>query len=263
MQKIDFHAHVFPDALAAKAIPALAAAAQIEPQGDGTLGGLRAAMQRDAVVAAAALGIAVTPRQTEKVNAFAETLAAEENLFSFGSVHPETPEVQQVLQGFAARGLRGVKLHPEYQRVRLSDAAFAPILEAAAALDLPVLVHAGWDFAYPDSLLCTVDDLAAVLRDHPRLKLIAAHMGGFRCWDEVEQKLAGKEVWIDTSMSAGYIDPAQAARILRRHDPERILFGSDWPWHTAAAEERFLLSLGLNDALLEKIFLRNAKALMR
>ena len=82
-------------------------------------------------------------------------------------------------------------------------------------------------------------------------------------WDEVEEKLCGRELYIDTSLGGlTKLAPAQAARILEKHDPERILFGSDCPWCPSADTFRYVDALPLSDDRKEKIFHTTAERLL-
>jgi len=37
----------------------------------------------------------------------------------------------------------------------------------------------------------------------PALKIIAAHWGGFRLWDDVEKYLIGRDIWLDHLLLSG------------------------------------------------------------
>lgn len=77
-------------------------------------------------------------------------------------------------------------------------------------------------------------------------KFVLAHMGGWGCWEEVEERILGRDVWLDTAFSLLPIEAApgtvrspeenpplsrgQFLRMVRRHGAARILFGTDSPW---------------------------------
>lgn len=82
-------------------------------------------------------------------------------------------------------------------------------------------------------------------------------------WDEVKDKLCGKNIWIDTSLA--YVEPHDKVLlrdILLSHDSDRILYGSDCPWCPPYDNVKFIESFGLTDELCEKIFEKNAKRLL-
>ena len=55
---------------------------------------------------------------------------------------------------------------------------------------------------------------------------------------------------------------ALAERIIEKHGVDRILFASDSPWHTPQMELRFLNSMGLSNAELDRICYQNAASLL-
>ncbi len=269
---IDFHTHAFPDALAPRAIAALAANAAVcgyVPHTDGTIGGLIASMDSGGVSRSVVCNIATNARQMSKVNDFAIFQLKNPRLLPLGSVHPDASyaEMQSELARLTAAGIRGIKLHPDYVGMELTAPAFAPILGLCEQMGLFAVTHAGFDPVSPDHTFCTPDMILQVLGDYPGLRLVAAHTGGFDREDEVLAKLCGTRVYLDTSLSAvrHAKDPAwgeKCAAIIRAHDPSRILFATDNPWSTPEDELTFIHSLGLPDTVLDMILHQNAVALL-
>ena len=68
---IDFHTHVFPDALAPRAIASLSAQANETPSTDGTVAGLCASMKAAGVTHSVTLPVITKVSQFDTVNAFA------------------------------------------------------------------------------------------------------------------------------------------------------------------------------------------------
>ncbi|MBE6599566.1 MAG: amidohydrolase, partial [Ruminococcaceae bacterium] len=72
-----------------------------------------------------------------------------------------------------------------------------------------------------------------------------------------------KNLWFDTSMGVlEGLSKEKARRIILRHDPEKVLFGTDFPWCDPKMNVDFIRSLGLPDALNEMIFHGNAETLL-
>ncbi|MDX1779278.1 MAG: amidohydrolase family protein, partial [Thermodesulfobacteriota bacterium] len=70
-----------------------------------------------------------------------------------------------------------------------------------------------------------------VAEDFPELTIIAAHLGGLNMWNEVITTLAGrKNVFMETSMTYENIPPTIAEKIIRKHNPKKIFFGTDYPF---------------------------------
>lgn len=259
---IDFHTHCFPDALAVKAIGRLShVSGGLTPHTDGTLAGLRRRMVEEDVSASVVLHIATNPAQQRKVNDFAAAIQNEVDVFSFGSVHPDAPDALEELERIWALGLKGVKLHPDYQGFAVDDPKMKPIYRKISDLGLVTLFHAGVDYGFPPPYGCMPEQLARAL-DWFTAPVVAAHWGGIQCGEAVLRHLCGRDVYFDTSFGYGTMPKYYAEKIVERHGTERLLFGTDSPWHTAAMERRLLDSLGLSDADREAIACGNAKRLL-
>jgi predicted TIM-barrel fold metal-dependent hydrolase len=260
---IDFHTHCFPDALAERAIATLAERSGLRPCFDGTVAGLKALMKREGVSRAVALNIATNERQQGKVNDFAIAVQQEEPaLCAFGSVHPKAQNIEEELLRLKGAGIRGIKIHPDYIATFADAPELDPVYEQAAALGLCVILHAGWDFVSPDCVYATPERILNVIKRHRTLKLVAAHLGGFRQWAGVEGLLAGRELYLDTSFAFSEVEPEQARRILQKHDENRLLFGSDAPWLSPRKSFEGLDSLRFPVAWIEKVSHQNALLLL-
>ena len=165
--RIDFHVHMFPEALAKKTLPKLA---HISGRGgqdapyftDGTLPGTLRRLDEWGVDRAVTLHIATSVHAMHKVNDFAAAVKSE-RLYSFGSVHPDAPDALEELDRIQALGLDGVKFHPDYQDFFVDDDKMAPIYEKIQSLGLPVTFHAGWDPLSPEVVHAEPERLARVL----------------------------------------------------------------------------------------------------
>lgn len=259
---IDFHTHAFPEKIAAAAIGKLShAAGGLEPQTDGTLASLRRQMKLDEVDISVVQSIATNPHQQAKVNDYAMQMNREPDIVAFGSVHPDAPNALEELERIKAAGLKGVKFHPEYQNFFVDDEKMKPIYRKISSLGLVALFHAGHDYGFAAPYHCMPENLLRALKwfDSP---VVAAHWGGVGCADAVLEKLCGKEVWFDLSFGYGTMPKSTAQAIVDKHTPEKLLFGSDMPWHRPAWEKRLIHSLEISNADKEKIFSGNARKLL-
>ena len=269
---IDFHTHVFPDALAPRAIAQLtinAAASGYVPLTDGTVAGLLGSMDEANIQRSVICNIATNPQQMKKVNDFAILLKANPRLIPLGSVNPHATlaEITTELDKLKSAGIPGIKIHPDYMGVELDAEQFSPIFSACTERNLFVITHAGYDPVQPNHVHCTPDMVLRVIDRHPDLKLVIAHAGGFSCEREVLDKLCGAPVWLDTSLCALRNEKsadlgALCADILRSHDPARILFATDTPWSDPVSEIRFVANLNVSHETQEGIFGANAETLL-
>lgn len=259
---IDFHTHCFPDHLAPKAVERLSVVGGgLMAYTDGTLAGLRHRMAEDGIDAAVVLNIATKPQQQTNVNNFAAAINNEQDIFSFGSVHPDAEDALEELERIKELGLKGVKFHPEYQQFAVDDPKMKPLYRKISELGLITVFHAGVDYGFPPPYGCTPEALASVL-DCFETPVVAAHWGGLQFSEDVIRHLCGRDVYIDTSFGYGRLTRFHAEKILELHGMDKMLFATDMPWHTASLEMRLLATLGLSEEEKEKLFCGNAKNLL-
>ena len=279
---IDFHTHIFPDRIAERALGKLSAASHTRVFADGTAAGLRASMTRAGVDLSVVLPVATAAGQTAHINErAAEThrRAAETGIDSFGAAHPDDPDWERELKKLKAAGVKGIKIHPPYQGVDLDDPRYLRILEKAGELGLTVVTHAGLDVGLPGAEQAAPDKILRAVKAAGPVRLVCAHMGGWKRWDEVRRLLADTEVYLDTSFCLepmapngdGYpwreeelrrLDEEAFRDMARLFGAERILFGTDSPWEDQAEEVKRIRRLDLTEAEKEAVLGGNAERLL-
>lgn len=263
--RIDVHTHVFHPKIARKAIAHLNGHYGVRCAGDGTLASLLEHEERISVDRCVVLCAATTPEQVMPSNRFAMRLQAEdERVIAFGTLHPDFTDWERELECLKRAGIRGIKLHPDFQGFRLDDARLLPIFEAMQG-DFILTVHVG-DALPPEKNPSCPYKLAAILKDFPALTVIGAHLGGFRMWEHARWALSGgrhENLWLDTSSVAPVLQGQALTALVRSFPEERLLFGSDWPlWDPIEEVARLRLQPGLGEDFVERI-LRNGAALFR
>lgn len=259
---IDFHTHAFPEKIAARAVAGLSyGSGGMVPQTDGTLNRLKTEMDRDGVDISVVLSIATNPKQQHNVNTFAMEINRDDRIVAFGSIHPDAPDALEELERIKEAGLKGVKLHPEYQQFYVDDERMKPIYKKISQLGLITLFHAGQDIGFAPPYHCLPEHLLGALKwlDAP---VVAAHWGGYCCGLDVLEKLCCEQLWFDLSLGYGVIPKPQAQAIIDKHGPEKLLFGSDMPWHRPEWELRLFNTLDISQEDREKILFRNAMKLL-
>ena len=265
---IDFHTHAFPAALAAKTIPMLAEKSGATPFTDGTAEDLLARLRAAGIDLGVVLPVVTRPGQFDSVNAFAVQLCEREGLISFGGIHPDDEAPEEHLRKVKDMGLRGVKIHPDYQGVYIDDPRYIRIAREAVRLGLIVITHAGVDDGFPEETHCPPNRAARFIdavyegqKDAPG-QIVFAHGGGNRQFADVIRHLAGRDVYFDLSYILSYASPNTVMKVIRAHGSERILFGTDCPWGDPAAFVRYVRALPLTESEREDIFHRNAQRLL-
>ncbi len=256
----DIHTHAFHPKRAHHAVAHLNETYQVHCVGEGTVEDLLVREKRSGIGRCVVLCAATTPGQVVPANDYAVSLQrAHPEIVAFGTIHPGSAAWESQLERLKAAGIRGLMLHPDFQHFRLDDPRLPPLFEAAQD-EFLFLFHIG-DNVPPERNPSCPYKLAALLDRFPRLRCIAAHLGGYRQWEHSLKALVGRDVWLDTSSCTPFIDPALLREILRRHPQDRILFGSDYPLYDPGdALMRLQEMAGLSDAVLDR-YCSNADAL--
>ncbi len=259
---IDFHTHAFPEKIAEKAIEKLSyASGGLEPYTNGTISGLCNSMEKGGVDKSVVLNIATNAHQQKSVNDFAAATNKMSNLIAFGSVFPDSEDALYELERIKSLGLKGVKLHPDYQGFNVDDEKMKPIYKKISELGLITVFHAGFDYGFPPPYGATPEKLLKALSWF-QSPVIAAHWGGINCNQGVLDLLCGKDIYFDTSFGYSMLPRYYALKIIEKHGTDKILFGTDTPWHTPNMEMRLLNNLELSDGEMKKITHLNAEKLL-
>ena len=263
---IDFHTHVFPDKMAEATIKDLEQKSGLHAATNGCVKGLLTSMDEARVTKSVILPVVTAPRQFEGINRFA--VGINENpdnngrLISFGGIHPDCDDYKEQLNILKKMGFQGIKLHPDYQGVFFNDIRYKRIVSYASELGLLISVHAGIDIGIPEPVRCTPAMSAEVLKDTESDKLILAHLGGWKMWNEVEDYLVGSKAYLDTSFIQQFISDEQFERIVASHGVDKILFATDCPWDSQERAVKWLQQSSLSMQDKDRIFFENAIALL-
>ena len=279
---IDMHTHIFPEKISENVIEKLSRVAGIPAFTDGTLSGLKKSMDAAQINLSVILPVATTTKQVEKINSSSAALNEKffgEGIFSFGCIHPDFTNYREELSRVKNFGLKGIKLHPVYQDTNLDDVKFLRIIERAAELDLIVVTHAGLDIGFPGVEKCSPKMIKKVVEEVVGdFKFVAAHMGGWKNWDDVLKILSGTKIFIDTAFSTEKIiprkdfhwaqedlkllDAEQFMKFVKIFGAEKILFGTDSPWTSQKISLDFIKNLPLVEDDKSKILGLNAEKLL-
>lgn len=91
-----------------------------------------------------------------------------------------------------------------------------PIYETISKLGLITVFHCGVDIGYFEPVHCPPSRLAQILGTF-HIPVVAAHMGGYQQWYEVEEHLVGKDVYLDTAYTYSVMPRGHAQRIIQNH----------------------------------------------
>jgi len=191
-----------------------------------------------------------------------ETAGQRERLIPFIAVEPSEVEIAE-LEAWFERGACGVKLYAGHQRLHaraLDDAANQPLFDWLESHHVPLLLHV--------NTVRFRAELARLLRAHPELELVCAHLCGSR--SDLD-RLAGlldefPRLRVDTSHGAGEHGvegftaierERERLRAMIEAEPERFVFGSDLvtlhsPLGPDVSAQEWDLQLAANLGLIER-----------
>ena len=258
---IDFHTHMFPDKIAGRTLDYLSDIFGASPFADGTHTGLFDSMKKAGVDVSVSLPAVTKVSQVESINRFASAFT-EGAVISFGGIHPECENYKEILKEIKNLGLKGIKLHPDYQDTYFNDIRYKRIISYATELGLIISVHAGQDPKCPDNIHCTPAMAEEVLNEVEPEKLVLAHMGGNELWSEVEERLVGRNVYFDTGVILDRMPQEQFLRMVREHGADRIVFGTDSPWADQKKFVEILKEMPLEEEERNQIFAGTAVKLL-
>lgn len=81
--------------------------------------------------------------QVKAINDYiAGVINSHSNMIGFGTLHLDFEDVEAEIERIISLGLRGIKLHPEFQHFVIDEPAMMPIYKAIEG-KLPLLIHMG------------------------------------------------------------------------------------------------------------------------
>lgn len=255
---IDCHCHVYPQAIAARAVKGVSDFyGGVNSYGDGLASTVRTKWAEYGVSHAVIFSVATKVEQVDHINSFiSKTVSEGQGFFTgLGTVHQDVRDLPSVVENIISLGLRGVKLHPETQGCAIDDPRLFPLYEACANR-IPVLLHTGdnrFDCSNPDRMI-------RLLKMFPKTTFIGAHFGGWSVWQEATKLLHGHDnFYVDTSSTFHWVDKSLVKDFIRTYGSDRVMFGSDFPMWNVKPELDNMLSLKLSDEEYENIFHKTAE----
>lgn len=261
----DFHTHVYPDKIAPRAIENVTRLGIIHNASDGTILGYQNEMKRAGIHYALNLPLALNPESERGINRWAADLNnAGNGLFSLGSIHPDSPEPEQILQWIHSLGLRGIKLHSEFQKFRPNDPRMDRIYKVCEELGLFILFHMGKDLIFCNPPSAQLIDFEEVTKKYPKLKIVLAHLGGIELLHGEPRPdfSQNPNVFFDLAYVLNFLNGEELATFIRRLGVNQVLFGTDSPWVDLQAYTQKFKETPLTTEEFAKILCNNACKLL-
>jgi uncharacterized protein len=187
-------------------------------------------------------------------------------LLGFVLVNPRYPaDILPTLERcFDHPGVRGIgEVHPTsyHHDYPVTGPAYVPVWEFAAARRLPVLIHAG---PTSEAARCRPSALGTVAAAHPDMNVLVGHCGGYDSWDMLEEAvdtaIRHDNVYLELCATGRY--PGILEHLVSRVGPDKIVFGTDAPFHDWTAEVAHVAFARIPDEAKEKIFGRTMAGLL-
>lgn len=258
---IDMHAHIYPQKIADKASQAIGDFYSLDmAYKDSTADRLKKIAAQNGVVKIVIHSVATSPKQVVSINNFVNAEALKDDIFlPFATLHPDmtSTEIKAELTRVKTLGMRGIKLHPDFQEFAIdSDRAYKLMEQMDGSL--PILVHTGdrrKNYSHPFQMVKTAKDFS-------HLSFIGAHLGGYSEWENVGAYKDVDNVYFDCSSSLAFLEAERAAEIINMLGVDRVMYGLDFPMWDYESELEKLHKLPLSQEVIKKILFDNANKFM-
>lgn len=179
-----------------------------------------------------------------------------ERFIGFCTVNPWFENcIKEVRKRVSQDGCRGIVLNPSRQGFSISSPLIYPLIEECEYLNLPIYFYTG------TSIYDLPLNLALLAGRFPQVIFIMGRMGTADYWMDVEAALElADNLMVETSVNPN----TELIKVLvKRFGPERILFGSGFPFTDPEYEIRKIEICGLSEKDKELIMFTNASRLLR
>ena len=255
MQIIDFHTHVYPNAIAHKAAQSIRDFYEIgDTDLDGTVDLLLETGAAAGITRYIILPVGLKPDHVGHINDFIYQQTLQHQEFTgFGTLHAAMTDLTDECQRILDLGLQGIKMHPDSQEFSIDDPRLFPAYEILQGR-APVILHMGdtrYDYSHPRRLRHVLDLF-------PKLEVIAAHFGGYSMPEIAYQELKDKQCYFDISSSMMFMGDGVPEKYIRAYGAERFVYGTDFPLWDPRTEVPKFLSLKLTTDEMEQIAYKTA-----
>ncbi|MFC2159691.1 amidohydrolase family protein [Actinomycetota bacterium] len=257
---IDIHVHIFPDFMSGKAMERLENKYKLSFIAKPNLNDLLVFMDSNNISFSIIQPVSTSVLQVEVLNSWLiDTIKKNpERIGAFGTIFPGYKDFKSELARVKEGGLKGIKFHPNFQQFYPDEERMHEVYKEIIDNDLWVLFHAGDEVTPVNKLYANIDSFVRLRRKFPQMKIILAHLGGFRLWDEVIEKIIKDDFYLDLSYTFGFLEESRIRDIIEEHGPDKIFFGTDFPLPKSKINIKAFSGLRLNNNIKDRIFYRNS-----
>lgn len=164
--------------------------------------------------------------------------------------------IQQARHYITDEGFKGIKLHPLLHAFVANEPVVYPIAECAQKLHVPLFIHSGHP---PFSLPWSIAQLADI---YPDVNMVMIHMGhghGVYIQSAIDMAKKYPNLYLETSGMPMHTKIKEAYKTV---GPNRVMFGTDIPFHHPSVEIQRSKVSGLTELELQDLFYNNVKSLL-
>lgn len=215
-----------------------------------------------AVVFPVATGMSIGDDMTERYRDAIQRSGHASRFILCASVKPTEPDAARKVRQYHAAGYRGIKLHPNFSRFYPDDPQAWPCYEAMAECGLPVLIHCGRTGQEPKAGIGaivyseTYSDIShfeAPVAAFPDLRFVLCHAGALQNEGAIAIAKRHRNVWLDIQGQG----VSAIQRMIKELGPDRLMFGSDFPFYPIAALLARLLAATEHNRTARRMILRD------
>jgi 5-carboxyvanillate decarboxylase len=220
-----------------------------------------------------------------------------DRLAGLAAIAPQNPEkaAQELQRAVRTLGLKGAVINSHTNGEYLDDGKFLPILECAAALEVPIYIHprdpspqlggplgipgflVGWGWALEVGTHAIRLIASGVFDELPKLKIVIGHMGECipfllpRLDNRYTRDRGPKRKWSPSEYfenhfvvtTSGMNYRPQLMMTIEEIGVDRVLFAADWPFEPSKEAIEGIENVPLSAADKAKIFHTNAARVFR
>ena len=164
-----------------------------------------------------------------------------------------------LLQAADWPGFAGLKLHPSFHRVRADDPIYERAWRFAADRDLAILTHS-WSVSdyNPVQRYSTPRRFEQWVRRFPKVRFVLGHAGGRGSGRHEAVRMANEYPNVYLDFAGDVFCYRLIETLVESVPPEKILFGSDFPWIDPRANLSRVLLADVEERIKRKILVDNA-----
>jgi predicted TIM-barrel fold metal-dependent hydrolase len=188
-------------------------------------------------------------------------------------LHYKQRDLRELADFLSAGLVKGLKIYPGYEPFYPHDRRMQVVYDLAEEFAVPVMIHCGDTYSRTGKLKYAhpleVDEVAV---DHPNVKLVICHLGNPWLVDCMEVLYKNENVYADFSglvpgefseAFEDYMEEQIKEVLLYAGQPDRLLYGSDWPISSMKSYVAFVRQLEMPEDHRRAILGENARDLFR